>query len=86
MITRWLVIYYNGDRTKAAIIEDDDADGSVTMPFGVQPEKIADDCVDITAIIQIWDNPADVPFVIIDDEQFSLDPADPDVIEEPADS
>ncbi len=82
MKTRWLVIYYDGDSTKAAIIEDDDADGTVSMPFGVQPEQVADDCVDITAIIQLWDDASNLPYVVIDDKQFSFDPADPAVVTE----
>jgi hypothetical protein len=81
MIRRWIVIYYNGDETKAAMIDDDSSDGSVKMPFGVEPHQVADDCVDITAIIEVNDN-TDVPMVVIDDEEFSLDPADPDVDEE----
>jgi hypothetical protein len=60
MIRRWIVIYYNGDETKAAMIDDDSSDGSVKMPFGVEPHQVADDCVDITAIIEVNDN-TDVP-------------------------
>lgn len=82
MVTRWLVIYYNGDRIKAAMIDDDTSDGSVSMPFGVDPSQVADDCVEINAIIQIED-PATVPFVVIEDEQFDLSPADPAVEVEP---
>lgn len=92
MKTRWLVIYLatavqagSGlyeKPTKAAIIEDDHSDGTVTMPFGVQPEQVADDCEKIVAILQLWDNPEDLPYLIIDDEEYSFDPADPAVAEE----
>ena len=81
MIRRYLVIYYDGNATKAALIDDDDADGTAKLPFGVEPHQVADDCVDITAIILCAD-PPHVPYVVIDDEEYNLDPADPDVIEE----
>lgn len=73
MIRRWIVIYYNGDCTKAAMIDDDASDGTVKMPFGVEPSQVADDCVDITAIIEVNDN-TDIPMVVIDDEEFDLTP------------
>jgi hypothetical protein len=77
MTRHWLVIYYDGNQTKAAIILDDTTDGDVTMPFGVEPHQVADDCVAITAIIDCDDNPT--PMVVIDDEEFNLDPSDPAV-------
>ena len=87
MITRWIVIYkaYAADNrklgTKAVMIDDDDSDGSVTMPFGIAPEQVADDCLEIIAVVEVNDN-TDVPMVVIDDKEYSLDPADPAVDEE----
>jgi hypothetical protein len=80
-VRRYLVIYYDGNGTKAALIDDDDSDGTVTMPFGISPEQVADDCVDITAIILCAD-PPHVPFVVIDDQEFDLTPGANGVEEE----
>jgi hypothetical protein len=80
-VRRYLVIYYDGNGTKAALIDDDDSDGTVTMPFGISPEQVADDCVDITAIILCAD-PPHVPFVVIDDQEFDLTPGADGVEEE----
>jgi hypothetical protein len=77
MMRRWLVIYYNGDDTKAVIIEDSAEDGTVRMPFGVEPHQVADDCELITAIVELPSE--DIPMVVIDDQEYDLDPADPDV-------
>ena len=87
---RWLVIYEqinmptrepgmnyrSGPRTKASMIDDDAAGGNVSMPYGVEPNQVADDCGRILAIILCADAP-NVPFVVIDDKEFSLDPKDP---------
>lgn len=78
MTRRWLVIYYNGDCNKAVMIDDDESDGAVKMPYGVVPAQVADDCEDIITIILCADPPT-VPFVVIDDEEYSLDPSDPAV-------
>lgn len=78
MVCRWLVIYYDGWRNKAVIIDDDTRDGSVTMPFGVEPHQVADDCEDIVAIVEIADE-STFPMVVIDDERYDLNPADPNV-------
>lgn len=85
MKQRWIVIYYDGNETKAAMIDDDMSDNTVRMPFGVSPEQVADDCVDITAIIEVFDD-ARTPMVVIDDQEFSLDPDDPAVDEETIDN
>lgn len=79
MRRRWLVIYNSSsDETKATMIDDSVEDDSVTMPFGVEPNQVADDCDIILAIILCADPPT-VPFVVIDDEEYSLDPSDPAV-------
>jgi hypothetical protein len=81
MIKRWIVTYYNGDDYKAAMIHDDSEDGTVNMPFGVQPEQVADDCEDIISIVGPFDL-GERPTVVIDDEEFDLSPDSDGVDEE----
>ena len=93
MVRRYLVIYLgsavrNEDSgllkqpTKAVLIDDDDADGAITMPFGIDNEKVAEDCMKILAIV-LCANPPSVPFLVIDDVEYDLDPDSPEVEEQP---
>lgn len=93
MIQRWLVIYqqrrpadlkpgmnWRDDRptSKAALIDDDGADGKVNMPYGIEPSQVADDCERILAIILCADAP-NLPFVVIDDKEFTLGQPNEDI-------
>lgn len=86
---RWLVIYESttqrlnsrrGFVTKAVVIDDDAADGTVKMPYGVEPEQVADDCQRILAITLCAD-PPHVPFVVIDDTEIELGQPNEDIPE-----
>lgn len=67
MLQRYLVIYYDGNETKAKLIDAEDG----KFPFGVEPEMVGDDCVDITAIVEVGSTLA-VPSVVIDDQEVDL--------------
>lgn len=67
---RYVVIYYDGDNTKAKLIDDTEN----RFPFGVEPDMVSEDCVDITAIVEV--GTASAPLVVIEDQEVSLDEAD----------
>lgn len=78
-VRRWLIIYLSrSSKIKAALIDDVEEDGKVTMPYGIEPHQVADDCSQIQAIILSADPPT-LPFVVIGDKEFKLGQPNEDV-------
>lgn len=72
MQTRFLVLYYDGNHNKAALV--DAADGS--FPFGVNEAKLGEalgesEEIMLNAIVEVGSTQA-VPTVVIDDEEAEL--------------
>lgn len=78
MMNRWLVVYYDGNGTKAKLIDAEDftPGENPKFPYGVEPSDVADDCEDITAIVLVGNDTNVVPLVVIDDEPFQFPEAE----------